>query len=880
MRLLANSVLVATGATCGSLLVGALVAVWVTGLETAWRRRVTGLAVVALAMPPFLVTNCWLDLLGSQGVLHRWLPLDLFSLGGTVWVLTLLAWPMAMLATAAAWQRLEASQLEMEPGLRGLALVRHLLWPLARSGLGLAAALIFVLTLNNFAVPALLQVKVFPAEVWVEFNTRLDGLAALRLGWPLWVAPLALVGLWRWREWAWPRAEGGVPPALFRRQLGPGLAWSARVTGVTMLFLSVVLPLLQLAGAGRTWQELLPALQAGRDALWNSAWYAGATATGVVALGSWLSFGGGGGGWRSRGRKSEIRNPKSERNPKAEIRSGEEEGVSVSSRLVWLLFFVPGLFLGMALLFVFNRPGWDWVYQSSGIVLVAFLLRYLAVGWFGAKLAWEGMDPGLVDAGRMCGASGWRLWRHVVWPQVAPQLGAAWLVVYLLCLWEVETLILILPPGGETLALRVFNLLHYGHNSQVNALCLWLLGLAVLPLAGWRVVGGARRWWRQGAVAVALVATGCTPARRDGTFPLTSRIFDHVEIIGSRGVAPGQFNKPRSVAVDAQDNLYVADMTGRIQRFTPEGQFVLSWQMPVTELGKPKGLAHDRQGRMIVLEPHYARVNVFSNDGKLVAQWGHKGTNAGALTLPRSVAVTAQGDYWLSEYSDVERLQRFSPQGQLRQVLGHAGTGPGEFNRAESVSLDAQDRLYVADSCNHRIQVFAADGRFLRAYGRPGAGPGEMSYPYDVQVDARGCQYVCEFGNSRIQIFGADDQLLEILGGPGAAPGRFSNPWSIALDSKGSLYVADSQNHRVQKFVRREARTEQKSESRKPTCQIRNPKSEIRRGDSDIPRKALERTGDAKLAGGAICSAVGRFHAGHAGAPSDFGFNTAFGFNT
>ena len=44
-------------------------------------------------------------------------------------------------------------------------------------------------------------------------------------------------------------------------------------------------------------------------------------------------------------------------------------------------------------------------------------------------------------------------------------------------------------PGGETLALRVFNLLHYGHHAQVNALCLILLLLAVLPLAAWAVFG-------------------------------------------------------------------------------------------------------------------------------------------------------------------------------------------------------------------------------------------------------------------------------------------------------------------------------------------------------------------------------------------------------
>jgi ABC-type Fe3+ transport system permease subunit len=42
---------------------------------------------------------------------------------------------------------------------------------------------------------------------------------------------------------------------------------------------------------------------------------------------------------------------------------------------------------------------------------------------------------------------------------------------------------MIVPAGGETLSLRIFNLLHYGHNGQVNALCLILLLLGAAPLA-------------------------------------------------------------------------------------------------------------------------------------------------------------------------------------------------------------------------------------------------------------------------------------------------------------------------------------------------------------------------------------------------------------
>jgi DNA-binding beta-propeller fold protein YncE len=178
--------------------------------------------------------------------------------------------------------------------------------------------------------------------------------------------------------------------------------------------------------------------------------------------------------------------------------------------------------------------------------------------------------------------------------------------------------------------------------------------------------------------------------------------------------------------------------------------------------------------------------------------------------MPRAVAVDSQRDIFVSEYGEVERVQKFvvgsltnAPlQPEFVASFGRPGNGPGEFNRPEGICMDSKDRLYVADSCNHRIQIFSSDGTFLRSYGKPGKGKGELSYPYDICVDAAGNQYVCEFGNSRIQVFDAKDQPIEIIGGPGAEPGQFSNPWGVALDSKGNLYVADSQNHRVQKLIR------------------------------------------------------------------------------
>src|SRR5439155_13609000 len=115
--------------------------------------------------------------------------------------------------------------------------------------------LTFVLALNNFAVPAILQIKVFPAEIWVRFNTSFDTFGALKVSWPLLLAPLLLLAWMSWREFPWPRLQGPVASSLVRRQLGRPWFWSCGVWGLILLLLSVGVPLLQIAGVKRTWTE-------------------------------------------------------------------------------------------------------------------------------------------------------------------------------------------------------------------------------------------------------------------------------------------------------------------------------------------------------------------------------------------------------------------------------------------------------------------------------------------------------------------------------------------------------------------------------------------------------------------------------------------------
>src|SRR5208283_3927610 len=287
--LLKNSLLVGGLTTLVAAGLGFLAALWLAGLEGRWRKCLLAVAIMALALPPFLVTNCWLDLLGYAGVWRGWLPLNIVSLGGTIWILSLLTWPITLLMVLSAWQRLEPSQLESDVAVRGWWLIRGLLWPLGRSALAQAGVLTFVLAMNNFAVPAILQVKVFPAEVWVRFNTAFDTLGALQLSWPLVVAPLLLLLWLARREFPWPRIEGAVSAKLFRQQLGPGWFWFCGACTTALCLLAVGLPVFQLVSVQRTWAELPGALAAGQSALWSSFSLAAVAATAVILLGLLIS---------------------------------------------------------------------------------------------------------------------------------------------------------------------------------------------------------------------------------------------------------------------------------------------------------------------------------------------------------------------------------------------------------------------------------------------------------------------------------------------------------------------------------------------------------------------------------------------------------------
>ena len=127
------------------------------------------------------------------------------------------------------------------------------------------------------------------------------------------------------------------------------------------------------------------------------------------------------------------------------------------------------------------RPGGDLSKRGHGDS--GLCIRYAALGWTTVARAARAADRSLADAARLEGAT--------FLANVAPCLLAA-NSAQLAAAWYCDLAALSVGRGNagvdraarrrEPWRLRIFNLLHYGHNPQVNALCLWLMALALLPL--------------------------------------------------------------------------------------------------------------------------------------------------------------------------------------------------------------------------------------------------------------------------------------------------------------------------------------------------------------------------------------------------------------
>jgi len=276
---------------------------------------------------------------------------------------------------------------------------------------------------------------------------------------------------------------------------------------------------------------------------------------------------------------------------------------------------------------------------------------------------------------------------------------------------------------------------------------------------------------------------------------------------GEQGLASGQFFYPRAIATSQDGHIFIADKTGRIQRFDANGKFERLWHTPKYEAGMPVGMTVSPDGRLFVADTHYHRVLIYDLDGKLLGQFGREGTGPGEFLLVTDVAVDRRGNIYVSECGGNDRISKFNAEYKFLKSFGGRDAGEASLNRPVGLTIDEQGTLWVADAVHHRLVQFSLDGKYLRSVGAMGDAPGEFKYPYDTALLPDGTLIVAEYGNHRLQQVSKEGRSLRLWGGPGWELGKLAYPWGVAV-VKDRVYVVDSGNNRVQ-IVRWPSRTKQ-----------------------------------------------------------------------
>ena len=398
-------------------------------------------------LSPFLPTLGWFHLFGREGYLGGPASAQiLFSELGCVLALTGCFLPAVTALTAIGARGVDAS-LEEAARIAGgpWRAAAFVVAPSAAPAIVLAGVIVFVLAFSELGTPMFLRVDVYPALVF----SRLGGMdfapgEAAALALPLVALTAALA--WFEQRLAGRRAIAALGGGL--RARAPLFAFRPWMLGVGLVAAIVsIAPIATLLFHGALNGGFAEAPRWIGDAPVNTLLASSLAAALMTAVGVVLGF---------------------------SLAHGHATGRWLDP-MAALAFILPAAILGVGIAFAWNHAATNWLYSSVGILVVAYVARYSVLATRTIAAAMAQLPRSLDDAARTIGAGYLaRLWLHL---GMAPRsMFGAFALALVFSLRDLETAVLLYPPGGEPLTARIFTLEANGPPGVVSALA----GLHVL----------------------------------------------------------------------------------------------------------------------------------------------------------------------------------------------------------------------------------------------------------------------------------------------------------------------------------------------------------------------------------------------------------------
>jgi sugar lactone lactonase YvrE len=305
------------------------------------------------------------------------------------------------------------------------------------------------------------------------------------------------------------------------------------------------------------------------------------------------------------------------------------------------------------------------------------------------------------------------------------------------------------------------------------------------------------------------------------------------------------FYYPFGITIDSQGTLYVGDSNNnQIRKVAPDGTTTTlagdggygyadgtGGVAGTTQFANPEGVAVDANGNVYVADLGNERIRVVAPDGTTTTLAGNgdagfaDGVGGGAtFYAPYGLGVNLRGELLVADSFNM-RIRKVLTDGTTTTLAGDGDAGfldgPGDqaqFLYPFGVAVGPLGNAFVADYINYRVRRVAPDGTTTTLAGNGDAGyvdgtggptgTTEFGGPIGVAVDAHGNVYVADVGNSRIRKIAPDGTTTTLAGdgdagyldGP-AGQAQFGEPTGVAVDSRGIVYVSDYGNQRIRMIV-------------------------------------------------------------------------------
>jgi len=146
-------------------------------------------------------------------------------------------------------------------------------------------------------------------------------------------------------------------------------------------------------------------------------------------------------------------------------------------------FSLPSVLLAICITHIWNRAIFSILYDTPLILIILWGSKYLPLTIRIISDHVSQIPVEFEEAGLLSHLTQFKVFRHIVCPLLGSGFLLIFWLIYILTISEVGGTLLVIPPGIETLSIRIFNLLHYGDLKVVASTSIMLILSLLIPIS-------------------------------------------------------------------------------------------------------------------------------------------------------------------------------------------------------------------------------------------------------------------------------------------------------------------------------------------------------------------------------------------------------------